>query len=102
MSKRLSVTVVNTLVMVWLAMLPPLEQQEAVLRLGFIPARVAQLTNARAIEVPVVMELPAQNPNVRQAPQVVKKVELPPSRLQIIVSVFTTMFLHGGWMHLLG
>jgi membrane associated rhomboid family serine protease len=92
---------INSLVMLWLATLGPLERQEAAIEHGFIPVRVSQLVDPRPIEVQVIMELPAA---IGQMPgqQVVKKIDLPASPPQILASVLTTMFMHGGWMHLLG
>lgn len=93
---------INTAVMLWLATLSPLQQQEAVFQHGFVPARIAQLGNPRVIEVPVVMEVPGGNLRFPVAQKVVKKIDLAPSRPQIFASVLTTMFMHGGWLHLLG
>jgi hypothetical protein len=93
---------INSFVMLWLATLSPVEQQEAVIQHGFIPARIAQLTNPKAIEVAVVKEVPNRIPQMAPQQQIVKKIELSPSRAKIFASVLTTMFLHGGWLHLLG
>jgi hypothetical protein len=93
---------INTLVMVWLAMLPPLEQQEAVLEHGFIPARIAQLTQNRAIQVELEVQEPAAVPGIAPVRREVKRIDLPPEPAQILSTILTTMFLHGGWMHLAG
>jgi len=93
---------INSAVMLWLASLPPLERQEAVLEHGFIPVRIAQLSHPQVIEVPVVMEVRGRNPQFPPQQQVVKKIALEPSAVAIFGSVLTTMFMHGGWMHLLG
>jgi membrane associated rhomboid family serine protease len=89
---------INTAVMVWLSTLGPLAGPEALFRYGFIPARIAQLSNPQVLEVPVVMEVPGRLPQR----QIVKKIQLPPSRTLIFMSLLTTMFMHGGWMHLAG
>ena len=92
---------INSLVMLWLASLAPLQRQQAVLEHGFIPARIGQLGDPRPIEVQLVAEMPAAFPGqVRQ--QVVGKVVLPPVPTYILLSILTTMFMHGGWMHLVG
>lgn len=93
---------INTAVMAWLASLPPLERQEEVLEHGFIPARIAQLSHPQVLEVPVVMEVAARNGQFPPQRQIVKKIGLSPSAVAIFGSLLTTMFMHGGWMHLVG
>jgi membrane associated rhomboid family serine protease len=95
---------INTAVMVWLTTLSPIEQQVAAVEHGFIPARIAQLGNPRNLEVPIHEVVAVRDGLGRQQPalRVVDKINLPPSRMQIFGSVLTTMFMHGGWMHLVG
>jgi len=69
-------------------------------RRGFVPARISQLTDPKPITVPV--DRVVWNPHFGR-PQVDRKfLRLPPNRREIIASLLTCMFLHGGWMHLLG
>jgi membrane associated rhomboid family serine protease len=65
---------------------------------GFVPARLGQLADpAKVVEVKLnPMNDPAWPPN---KPEVVK---LEAHGGEIILSLLTTMFLHGGWLHLLG
>jgi membrane associated rhomboid family serine protease len=95
---------VNVLVMFWLSSLPgprqgrP-DQMMAVVRWGFIPARLAQLRDPQR-EVRVPLE-PLENPRFRgpwrqPVPVVVLKAE----PRQIYASLLTMMFLHGNWFHL--
>ncbi len=93
---------INTAVMLWMTTLSPVDEQEVVFRHGFIPARIAQLTDPRAIEVPVIMEVQQRDPRLPPEQRLVKKIELPPAPMQVVASLLTTMFLHGGWMHLVG
>lgn len=97
----------NGLVFLWLLQLTPQGQQSVTLHRGFIPARIGQLTDPRVI--PVVQEEPARLPDGRflvdqQKRQIVvrrKIADLPPDRGEIVLSLLTCMFLHGGWTHLL-
>jgi len=91
---------INVLVFLWFDSLKPQKQELTALRLGFIPARVAQLSDPqKVVEVPITYEV--MLPNGWQVPQR-KVVRLPPNRMQILSSALTCMFMHGGWMHLIG
>jgi len=76
--------------------LSPLEQQRVVYQRGFIPARIAQLTGAR----PGSIFVPLRRPGAPLAPAAV--LVLPPRPREIVASLITCMFLHGGWLHLIG
>ncbi len=95
---------INTLVMVYLATLPPLDEQKAMLEHGFIPIRIAQLRDPKALEAPLHEMVMVQDRFGRptQALRVVGQVTLEPSKAAIFGTVLTTMFMHGGWMHLIG
>jgi membrane associated rhomboid family serine protease len=94
----------NSLVMLWLASLSPQQQQAAAIEYGFIPARVVQLQDPRVLEVPLreVVEVRDSLGRPTAAIKEVGTIELSPSRAAIIGSLFTAMFMHGGWMHLIG
>jgi membrane associated rhomboid family serine protease len=66
---------------------------------GFVPARISQLSDPKPLEV----DLPAEIPNP-QRPDLVRqrRIEFQPAAPQILLSLFTCMFLHGGWLHLIG
>jgi membrane associated rhomboid family serine protease len=92
---------INTLVMLYTAMLSPVEQQMFDIRHGFVPARIAQLSNPNLkIEVPVVEQVALRDGRVAQRP--VAQVAFQPSAAGIALSLLTCMFLHGSWMHLAG
>jgi hypothetical protein len=95
---------INTAVMVWFATLSPVDQQIAALEHGFIPARIGQLTTPEPIQVPIREQAVGIDRRGRQVPvvKVVGNVVLPPAKLQVVFSILTTMFMHGGWMHLAG
>lgn len=78
----------------------PEERREmSVYERGFIPARVGQFFDGRPLEidVPVVAEVP-----VIGRIHLVEKIRLPPDRVRIASTLLTSMYMHGGWLHLLG
>jgi membrane associated rhomboid family serine protease len=101
----LGLIAINTAVMVWLAMLSPLDREIALVQHGFIPQRVYQLANPKlVVKVQIEVEVPvgAQARFGPRQPQAVRAVELFAVPSQIFASIVATMFLHGGWMHLAG
>ncbi len=95
---------VNAIVFVLALRMPSEDQMKTAYRWGFVPARIAQLSDPRLI-VPV--EIPVEKVVFHPAKGWVrvKKIErfgLRPDRREILTSLFTCMFLHGGWMHLIG
>ncbi len=92
---------INTLLMLYLSMLSPLEQQAFDIRHGFIPARIAQVRNPNLkVAVPVVEQVVLRNGQVGL--RKVDEVAFQPDPLGIAVTLLTCMFLHGSWMHLAG
>jgi membrane associated rhomboid family serine protease len=95
----------NLAVMAWFAICPPEEQRREVAEHGFIPARIAQLTNPRlVVDVPLEPREPVVGRNRRVALDAipVPVLRLPAAPMQILSTILTTMFLHGGWIHLAG
>jgi len=88
----------NLVALLWLQSRPLIEQRVIVAQRGFVPARIEQLRDPRlVVPVPIgTREIPG-----RKLVQV-EAVPLPPVSRQIYSSLFTCMFLHGGWMHLIG
>jgi membrane associated rhomboid family serine protease len=91
--------VLNVVAFLSLVRLPGWEQEQAAYRWGFVPARMIQLRQPHPIFVPI--DTPVHVPFLgdRIVPQ---PFELPAKPGQIWLSLLTCMFLHGGWMHLLG
>ena len=89
--------VVNTVVLIWFIQQPTVTQEDVVVHRGFIPARISQLSNPNLVVnvklLPVAANNPLKQPNV---------LALPAKPSQIYLSLLTTMFLHGGWIHLIG
>jgi membrane associated rhomboid family serine protease len=94
-----AIIALNVLALLWVELLPSLEHELVVIERGFIPARLAQLVNGRPliIEVHDLAEEPHLRPVVHK-----QQLELPVNRRAIFGSLITALFLHGGWMHLLG
>jgi membrane associated rhomboid family serine protease len=92
---------VNALAFLWFWRLDEQDQQLVTLSYGFMPARIEQLSNGQ----PLTVELtPAQREQIGlfivERPGLA--VVIPANSTEIIRSVFTCMFLHGSWMHLIG
>ncbi len=88
---------INVLVFVWATYLLPLEEQEKLLlRRGFIPKRVSQLWTRETLIV--TRDTMVQHPQLGRK---VMRFRLQPDRSQIVLSPFTSMFMHGGWLHLI-
>ncbi len=67
---------------------------------GFVPARIAQLGNHKPIVIPFQRQRvlhPVFGPI-----ELRKNLRLEPAPPQILATLVTCMFLHGGWLHLIG
>ncbi len=96
-----AIILANVLSFLWVGRLNEQDQVIATVKYGFIPARVAQLRDPElVVDVPVGQEL-VERAGAVPAKKVVAIRVLPDSG-DIYRSVFTCMFLHGGWMHLIG
>ncbi|HEY4313584.1 MAG TPA: rhomboid family intramembrane serine protease [Pirellulales bacterium] len=90
------IIVINVAALVWMTRQPPLMQNVIAYQHGFIPLRLAQLQVPQAIPLQVAVP---QRPGF---PPQVMRVVLEPDRAEIYMSLITAMFLHGGWLHLIG
>lgn len=90
------IIVVNVVTLIWLSRQPLIVQNVIAYEHGFIPLRVAQINVPQAI--PVRIDVP---PRPGFPPQVVQVI-LSPERADIYLSFITAMFLHGGWLHMIG
>ena len=94
------IVAMNLLSLLWLQQLPQQKQALVTARWGFVPARMAQLSDPQKI-VAVPIGLQAV-PNWWPFPVQPNVVRLPANPTQILASTITCMFLHGGWWHLIG
>lgn len=92
--------IINVLMFLWFNSMNQLQQQEAVLKYGFIPARVMQIINPqKRVEVQAEIPVRLRDGRIMLRPGI---KELPADTTQILASAVTCMFMHGGWMHLIG
>lgn len=95
----IAIIVINGVVFLWSRGLPPVGQEALAYQWGFVPARIGQLVTHRRIAVPVGPDVQPRWPwGGMQRPVIV----LEPRPAQIALTLVTCLFLHGGWMHLLG
>jgi membrane associated rhomboid family serine protease len=92
----------NVIAFLWFQRLEPSEQQETVYRRGLVPIWITHVADPKPIQITIpkgVVRLPPHRQPVVVVQQIAVK---PPSRQQILLSPLSSMFLHGGWWHLLG
>jgi len=91
----------NVLAFLYAGRLPAHQQRELVYHRGFVPARIEQFRGAGPINVPV--EKRVRHPwNPRGVLVQRDVIRLEPVPREILLSLVTCMFLHGGWLHLIG
>lgn len=95
-----AIVAINVVVLLGLGRLSPGERQQAVLEHGFIPARLTELPAGRGVGIQV--EQLARHPTAPVAVRVPARLELPPAPRAIAASLVTSIFMHAGWLHLLG
>jgi hypothetical protein len=94
------IVAINLVVLLWLESLPPQQQELVTARWGFVPARIAQLSDPqKVVEVQIGQQALRWGPKIIVLPRV---ISLPAQPQQILLSSVTCMFLHGGWWHLIG
>src|SRR5688572_4218131 len=87
--------VANFVVTGWMFSLSEKRQNEVAVEYGFIPARLSHVGKGKAIVVPV-LEINRQTGR----PEKVGEERLSTSAAAVYRTFLSTMFLHGGWMHL--
>jgi membrane associated rhomboid family serine protease len=95
---------INVVTFVYMQGLEPLGQRIVHAERGFVPARMRQLRDPdRKVEVVLDRQTVhfARGPFV-EPKEIIQIHALSPDRQRIFASLFTAMFLHGGWLHLLG
>ncbi len=90
----------NAAFFLWTLPMGSENRQLLALHYGFVPARLAQLTDPRPIKVN--LQLLSERPHLRVQEVAPQQVELQPEPVQILATLLTAMFLHAGWLHLLG
>lgn len=95
-----AIIVVNVAALLWVELLGSLDHELVLVERGFIPARLGQMVDGRPIAVEV--EDLARHPHLNVPVVVKRQFQLPADRRAILGSLITSLFLHGGWLHLLG
>jgi membrane associated rhomboid family serine protease len=86
----------NFIVTGWMFTLSAKRQNEVAVEYGFIPARLSHVGKGKAVVVPV-LEINRQTGR----PEKVAEEALSTATADVYRTFLTTMFLHGGWMHLI-
>jgi membrane associated rhomboid family serine protease len=92
----LLIIAINVAVTVRMSALPEQERAEIMLRYGFMPARLTQLDAPQPVVAPLVT-VDAFSGQQRQH----GVLKLDTSKSSVYPTLLTTMFIHGGWIHLL-
>jgi membrane associated rhomboid family serine protease len=87
---------INVAVTAWMSTLPDVEQAELVIRYGFVPARLTQLDRGQPVVAPLITVDPFTGQQKRHP-----NVKLSTASADVYPTFLTTMFMHGGWIHLL-
>jgi len=97
-----AIIALNFVSLLWTLQLGPAGRQMMSVKLGFIPARLSQLSDPRPIKIDIqdLAELPHLRVPGERPP--VQHVQLAPDRGEILSTLLTSMFLHAGWLHFLG
>jgi membrane associated rhomboid family serine protease len=93
---------INVLSFVWLNRLDPLEREVVWAQRGFVPKRIEQLHDPKlVVRVPLSTAV-GVDPRTGRVLEVRRWQDLPSEPRQVYLSLLTAMFLHGGWLHLIG
>ena len=97
----IAIIAINVLALLYVQGLGDHGRREFVAKHGFVPLRIKQLANPQPIRValyaPEEMQAGVLVPNEK-----FPFVDLAPVPSQILLCGITSLFLHGGWMHLVG
>ena len=89
----------NVSVLWAMSQMPDRQLEDFIYRHGFVPARIAQISSGKPLEIQVENEIDDPNLGPRI---VVRQLVLQPDPGQILFSLFASMFMHGWLMHLVG
>jgi len=96
----IAIIVLNLLALVWTYTLDDRQQQQVVLHRGFVPARVKQLQDPQPIDIN--LRRLEQHKHLPVLYEINEPERLEADAREIILSLFTAMFLHAGWVHFIG
>ncbi len=92
----LAIIGINVAIMAWMFGLNEESQQAVALRYGFVPARLTHLGEDKPVIAPVLEIDPRTGRPIK-----VGDARLSTAPSDVYSTFLTTMFLHGGWLHLL-
>jgi membrane associated rhomboid family serine protease len=78
----------------WMGSQRERDQIEITMRYGFVPARLSAVGKGQPIEAPLLEVDPLNG-----QPRKVDEVDLSTAAADVYLTFLTTMFLHGGWLH---
>ena len=92
---------INVAVFIWLLRMPAFNREIAVCTHGFVPARVIQSLKGQSVEI--TKQVIVSNPSLGPRPGLANfQFKLDPDFKAVLKSIFSSMFMHGSWMHLIG
>jgi membrane associated rhomboid family serine protease len=92
--------VVNIWIMWQMSQMPMRRQAELAFAHGFIPQRLSRIDDPQPLRIRA--EIPGQRLHRGQQPPPQRiELDLPNDAASVYATFFTTMFLHGGWLHLI-
>src|SRR5687768_8739286 len=92
----LAIIGINVAVMAWMFGLNEEAQQAVALRYGFVPARLTHLGDDKPVIAPVWAIDPRTGRQIK-----INDARLSTAPADVYSTFLTTMFLHGGWFHLI-
>lgn len=96
-----SIIVINLAALLYCQSLGPHGDRVFKIKHGFIPARLQQLENNKTLRIPIYGQQELAH-GIRPPQGEFNHVDLLPVRNDILQSTVTSIFLHAGWIHLLG
>ncbi len=96
-----AIIVINLLSLIFVQGVDPYEQRVIRATYGFVPARLALLNQGQAIRVPLYADVEMAN-GIGPPRGAMPFVDLPLTAQSVLWTPFTSLFLHAGWLHLLG
>lgn len=98
---NIAIILLNVALTFWTTTMPEARYNDLVAHYGFVPHRLAQLNDPTLlVRVPVGSEI--VQPMFGPAHERTVTVTLAPAPREIYLSLLTCLFLHGGWLHVLG
>ncbi len=96
-----AIIVINVLILIFVQNQDGYEQRVIRATYGFIPARLALLNQRPSLKIPLFTDVELAQ-GVVLPPGGRLSVDLPLTATAVLWTPFTSLFLHAGWLHLLG